>query len=159
MVDGVERPVMFVSRVLTSSEVNYSPTEGEALAIVFVLRRCEHLLYGQQLLIRTDHRPLTFIRGGNEANRKLARWWSILQEFDYQIEYVQGKANVVADALSRLAKSDVVYENETLELHANIVYAVPTTTDVACDFCDDEYELCDLCGEKTCLICKLGSPP
>jgi hypothetical protein len=37
---------MFVSRVLTSSELKYSPTEGEALAIVFSLKRCEHLLYG-----------------------------------------------------------------------------------------------------------------
>ncbi len=46
MIDGVERPVMFVLRVLNKSECNYSPTEGEALAIVFTLRRCEHLLYG-----------------------------------------------------------------------------------------------------------------
>ncbi len=37
---------MFVSRVLTSAELKYSPTEGEALAIVFSLKRCEHLLYG-----------------------------------------------------------------------------------------------------------------
>ena len=88
VVDGVERPVMFVSRVLSGAEKNYSPTEGEALAIVFTLRRCEHILYGQPVLIRTDHRPLTFIRGGHEANRKLARWWSILAEFDYEIEYV-----------------------------------------------------------------------
>ena len=41
-----ERSIMFVSRVLTSSELKYSPTEGEALAIVFSLKRCEHLLYG-----------------------------------------------------------------------------------------------------------------
>lgn len=44
--DGVEHPVMFVSRVLDKAEANYSPTEGEALAIVFTLRRCQHLLYG-----------------------------------------------------------------------------------------------------------------
>ncbi len=37
---GVERPVMFVSRVLDKAEANYSPTEGEALAVVFVLHRC-----------------------------------------------------------------------------------------------------------------------
>lgn len=46
IIHGVERPVMFVSRVLTSSELKYSPTEGEALAIVFALKRCEYLLYG-----------------------------------------------------------------------------------------------------------------
>ena len=83
--DGVERPVMFVSRVLTSSELKYSPTEGEALAILFALKRCEHLLYGQKVIIRTDHRPLTFISSGHESNRKLARWWSIINEFDYEL--------------------------------------------------------------------------
>ena len=84
-VDGVERPVMFVSRVLTSSEKNYSPTEGEALAIVFTLKRCAYLLYGQHCIIRTDHRPLTFINKGSESNRKLARWWSVLAEFDVEL--------------------------------------------------------------------------
>ena len=44
--DGVEHPVMFCSRVLTVSEKNYAPTEGEALAITFALRRFAHVLYG-----------------------------------------------------------------------------------------------------------------
>lgn len=85
VIEGVERPVMFVSRVLTSAERNYSATEGEALAIVFALRRCEHLLYGQRVVIRTDHRALTFINNGHAFNRKLARWWSIINEFDHQL--------------------------------------------------------------------------
>ena len=46
VVNNVERPVMFVSRVLTKPEQNYSPIEGEGLAIIFTLRRCEHILYG-----------------------------------------------------------------------------------------------------------------
>ncbi len=46
IVDGVEHPVMFCSRVLTVSEKNYAPTEGEALAITFALRRFAHVLYG-----------------------------------------------------------------------------------------------------------------
>ena len=54
------------------------------------------------MVIRTDHRPLTFITAGSEANQKLARWWSIVNEFDYELEYLKGKSNLVADALSRL---------------------------------------------------------
>ena len=46
LINKDERRIMFVSRVLTSSELKNSPTEGEALAIVFSLKRCEHLLYG-----------------------------------------------------------------------------------------------------------------
>ena len=52
---------MFASRKLNSAESRYSPTEGEALAIVFGLKRFAHLLYGQSVRIRTDHKPLTFI--------------------------------------------------------------------------------------------------
>lgn len=54
----VEFPVMFCSRVLTSHERNYSPTEGEALAIIFALKRFAHVLYGSRVVIRTDHKPL-----------------------------------------------------------------------------------------------------
>lgn len=53
---------MFASRQLNEAESRYSPTEGEALAIVFGLKRFCHVLYGQHVLIRTDHRPLTFIK-------------------------------------------------------------------------------------------------
>lgn len=52
---------MFVSRVLDKAEANYSPTEGKALASAFKLLRCEHVLYEEQILIRTDHRPITLI--------------------------------------------------------------------------------------------------
>ena len=102
VVDGVEYPVLFCSRKLATNEANYAPTEGEALAILFAWRRLAQVLYGQKVVIRTDHRPLLFIQGGMEHNRKLARWWMLLQEFDYRLEYVTGKSNLVADGLSRL---------------------------------------------------------
>ena len=101
----VEYPVMFCSRVLTVHERNYSPTEGEALAIIFSLKRFAYVLYGQHVVIRTDHRPLQFITGGVEHNRKLSRWWMLLQDFDYEIEYLNGSANVVADGLSRMTNN------------------------------------------------------
>lgn len=49
---------MFCSRVLAAAERNYSPTEGEALGIVFALKRFASVLYGSHVEIRTDHRPL-----------------------------------------------------------------------------------------------------
>ncbi len=55
---AVEYPCMFCSRVLTSHERNYSPTEGEALAIIFSLKRFAYVLYGQHVIVRTDHKPL-----------------------------------------------------------------------------------------------------
>ena len=60
-VDGVERPVAFASRMLTTAEANYAPTEGEALAIVFVLKRFTSLLLVEKVIIHTDHKPLSFL--------------------------------------------------------------------------------------------------
>jgi len=40
---------------------------------------------GEQVVLRTDHRPLMFIEHGSEVNKKLARWWAFLQEFNYSI--------------------------------------------------------------------------
>ena len=61
-VDGVEKPIMFASRVLAPAELKYSPTEGEALGVLFGLKRFAHVLYGQRVIIRTDHRPLVFVK-------------------------------------------------------------------------------------------------
>jgi RNase H-like domain found in reverse transcriptase len=69
---------MFASRAVAGAESNYAPIEGEALAIIFALKRFEFLLRGHKVLIRTDHKPLTFIKSGCENNRKLARWWAEL---------------------------------------------------------------------------------
>lgn len=59
-----------------------------------------------------------------EANRKLARWWSILAEFDCVLEYVTGKSNLVADALSRLAISSVYSVEETLDYLPDLIFGV-----------------------------------
>lgn len=93
---------MFASRSLTPPETKYAPIEGEALAIVWAIKRFEFLLRGHRVIIRTDHKPLIFMKSGCEVNRKLARWWSELQGFDYTLEHVKGRVNIVPDGLSRL---------------------------------------------------------
>lgn len=76
---------MFASRSLIDAEKNYSPTEGEALAILFALKRFEHLVHGMKVIVRTDHRPLSFVKAGSEHNRKLARWWAELLNFNIEV--------------------------------------------------------------------------
>ncbi len=78
---------MFASRTLINAEKNYSPTEGEALAILFALKRFEPIIQGEKVKVRTDHRPLSFVKTGSDSNRKLARWWAEMQAFDLEIEY------------------------------------------------------------------------
>lgn len=105
--------------------------------------------------IRTDHRALTFINSGHSANRKLARWWSIINEFNYELEYVKGKSNAVADALSRLTVGQLMFENESLELNTSHRVMNSTTSCGCIDALEDE---CDLCGETVCFGCELATP-
>ena len=65
--------------------------------------------------IRTYHRPLSFVQAGAEGNRKLARWWSVLAEFNFKLEYLAGKSNLVADCLSRLTNCEDYQKQESFE--------------------------------------------
>ena len=107
MPDQSVRPIVYVSRALSQAESHYSQIEREALAIVFAVRRLHQYVYGRRFILRTDHKPLIKIFGPHESLNKtsasrLQRWAIILAEYDYAIEHIAGKDNVVADCLSRL---------------------------------------------------------
>lgn len=104
--DGGERPVVYVSRALTSAEKHYSQIEREALAIVFCLEKLHQYLYGRHFTLRTDHKPLVTIFGPKQGipamvASRLQRWAIKLTAYTYDIEYIASKQNG-ADGLSRL---------------------------------------------------------
>lgn len=99
---GSDKPIHFASRTLSRTEENYSATEKEMLAIYWALKIFRNYIYGQKFVVVTDHQPITFSLSSKNTNAKLKRWKSYLEEHDYQIIYKPGKANVVADALSRV---------------------------------------------------------
>ena len=100
------KPVIFVSRVLTDSERRYSNIEREALAVVWSVYRLRQLLLGRHFTLKTDHKPLEKIYGNNRipkvASNRLVRWSILLQQFDFSIEYEPGSQMAHADALTRL---------------------------------------------------------
>ena len=112
--DGTERPIAFWSHKLNQAEFNYSATEKELLAIVL---SCEHwagYLEGcpHPTLVRTDHQPLTWLNARPVVTARLARWVVRLTGYDFKIDYVKGKENVVADALSRRGDLEAVARKE-----------------------------------------------
>lgn len=96
------RPLYFGGRSLKNAELRYSTTEKEALAIIHTLKSHFYMLHGSQLDIHTDHKPLLgYFKCHNPKNGRLARWISYLDQFSYNIHYVEGKANLPADYISR----------------------------------------------------------
>ena len=65
--DGVERPVPFASRSLSSNECNYSQIDKEALALVYAVKKFQAYLYGRKFTVVTDHKPLTSIFGSRKG--------------------------------------------------------------------------------------------
>ncbi|KAI4293356.1 hypothetical protein PAPHI01_2630 [Pancytospora philotis] len=100
VIDGVERVVLWISRKLSVAELNYTTTEKECLAIIWAIKKLKIYLCNE-FTIRTDHSALQWLLRTNEPTGRLARWIMCLQEFQYKIEHVRGRDNLVADALSR----------------------------------------------------------
>ena len=73
----------------------------ELAAIVFVLKIWRHFLNGERCLIYTDHKSLKYLPSQRELNLRQRRWMELIKDYDCMIDYHPGKANVVADALSK----------------------------------------------------------
>ena len=103
LVDGIEKPIIFLSRALRPAETRYSAYELELLSIVYCLTKTRTYTLGQQITVRSDHRPLKWLMTNSKAltNSRLARWVITLLDYDLRIEYIAGKSNKVADMLSR----------------------------------------------------------
>ena len=86
-------------------ERNYPTHDLELAAVVFALKQWRHYLYGAKCEVYTDHRSLQYVFTQKDLNLRLRRWMELLKDYDITILYHPGKANVVADALSRKAGS------------------------------------------------------
>ncbi|GFW83670.1 hypothetical protein TNCV_667831 [Trichonephila clavipes] len=83
------------------AERNYSTTEREALAVVWDLENFSGYVENQQIFLASDHQPLKWLLNIKSPSGRLARWALKIQSFNLKIDYTPGKANVVADMLSR----------------------------------------------------------
>ena len=97
-----QQPIAFFSRKLNPTELNFAAYELELLALIEALKHWRHYLRGaSRNQAFTDHRALKFFAAQKTLNPRQARWMGILQEYNVYIDYLPGKTNLVADALSR----------------------------------------------------------
>ena len=101
--DAQLKPIAFLSQKLSPTESRYTSRDMELLALIHYLREWRHELLGTGVTVYSDHRSvINFLtRRAMPSTVKYVRWLDLLAEFDLDIHYVRGKANVVADALSR----------------------------------------------------------
>ncbi|GJW84265.1 putative reverse transcriptase domain-containing protein [Tanacetum coccineum] len=96
-----EKVIAYASRQLKVHEKNYTTHDLELGSVMFALKLCRHYLYGTRCTVFTDHKSLQHILDQKELNMRQRRWLELLSDYDCDIRYHPGKANVVADALSR----------------------------------------------------------
>ena len=105
-----ERVVAYASRQLKPHEKNYPTHDLELAAIIFALKIWRHYLYGQTFEIFTDHKSLKYIFTQKDLNIRQRRWLDFLKDYDFNINYHPGKANIVTDALQKYLQSCSLYE-------------------------------------------------
>ncbi|KAL4013340.1 hypothetical protein IC575_025506 [Cucumis melo] len=106
--------VAYASRQLKSHEQNYPTHDLELAAVVFALKIWRHYLYGEKIQIFPDHKSLKYFFTQKELNIRQRRWLELVKDYDCEILYHPGKANVVADALSRKAFSSAYHQASSL---------------------------------------------
>ena len=93
--------IAYASRQLRRHEVNYPTHDLELAAVVHALKIWRHYLLGNVCHIYTDHKSLKYIFTQPELNMRQRRWLELIKDYNLEVHYHLGKANVVADALSR----------------------------------------------------------
>ena len=103
-----QRVIAYASRALRRHEENYATHDLELAAVVHALKIWRHYLLGNPIHIYSDHKSLKYIFTQSELNLCQRRWLEQIKDYDLEIHYHPGKANVVADALSRKASCSCV---------------------------------------------------
>jgi hypothetical protein len=110
VIDNVEQPIAFISKTLTRAEKKWSVYEKEAYAIFYALRKWERYLQGVKFTLFTHHRNLTFL--DKDPSPKVQRWRIAVQEYNFDVAFIEGVKNVAADGFSRLCPENLSADQE-----------------------------------------------
>jgi hypothetical protein len=101
-----DSPIHYASRLLNNAEKNYSTTEREALAMIYLVGKFRHYLLANHFIFYVDHQALIYLVNRPVVSGRIARWMLLLQEDDFEVVYKPGKSHVMADHLSRIESGE-----------------------------------------------------
>ncbi|KAI5179217.1 hypothetical protein PAEPH01_2605, partial [Pancytospora epiphaga] len=151
--EGKERILRYASRTYHGAESRYSTIERETLAIVFALQQFRVYLCNK-FLLRTDHKPLVWLRDMTDPQGRVARWIMFSSDFNFEIEHISGERNNWADMMSRpecltLGKGGGTQDAENyrkLVIDAHVNSGIADVMLRTCS-CGNEY------GSRGCIAC------
>jgi hypothetical protein len=106
--------VAYASRQLRKHEKKYLTHDFELAAVVHALKIWRHYIIGKRCEVYSDHKGLKYIFTQPDLNLRKWRWLELIKDYDLGINYHPGKANVVADALSRWTHLNMLATRELL---------------------------------------------
>lgn len=131
--DNVKRVIAYASRGLSKAERNYATHKLEFLALKWaVCEKFHDYLYGHDCTVYTDNNPLTYVLTTAKLDATGHRWLAALSTYNFDIVYKPGKANIDADALSRLPSIRKQEERITADCVRAVCNSVGSTPLVEC---------------------------
>jgi len=100
--NGGEKPIAFASKKLNSTQQGWSTIEKESYAAMWALQKYRNWIFGAEVVVHSDHNPITYLTEASPKSAKLMRWALAIQEFNVKFQYKAGKHNTAADFLSRM---------------------------------------------------------
>ena len=127
------KPVYYASRAIGEAEKNYVAIELESLAVAWAFEKLHHFIYGKKFKLQTDQKPLATIlsRSQNASTPRLQRLLNRAFQYDFDVEYIKGETNVLADCLSRLGVT-----KDHIKLPKAMVHSVSVELPATKDFLD-----------------------
>ncbi len=113
--NGRDHPIHYASRALSDAESNYSAFKREALRVIFALKKFRHYVTSNRFKLYTDHQALKYAFNIKDPHGRIARWFILLPEYDFEICYRAGRDNACANFSSRPVELMVIDENQQFE--------------------------------------------
>ncbi|GFY85488.1 hypothetical protein Acr_04g0002260 [Actinidia rufa] len=128
-IEALGKVIAYGSRQLKTHEQNYSTHGLELAAVIFALKSWRHYLYGEWFEVFLDHKSLKYLFTQKDLNLRQQCWMEYMEDYDFELHYHPGKANVVADTLSKKSLSTLasisIHEWKMLQDLAGLLQPLP----------------------------------